>query len=91
MASAIINKHVQSRILYTGIIKLITELLAVAIFIYATTEIPELLQYKVIVLTLLLLKETISIFENMGKMGIAVPKEIMSLLPNSLGEDNEKT
>lgn len=87
LGQAVYNKDLQSRILYNGIIKLIFEILTIFIFIYATTEIPELQDYKVIVLTLLLLKETISITENLGRMGIIIPQEILNYLPNSRNKE----
>lgn len=87
LGQAVYNKNIQSRILYNGIIKLIFEILTIFIFIYATTEIPELVQYKVMVLTLLLLKEAISISENLGRIGIIIPQEILNYLPNSKEKD----
>lgn len=83
ITAAVINKELKSSTMYVGIIKLIIEILAIAIFILATTEIPEILAYKMTVLTILLLKETISIIENLGRIGILVPQQIINMLPHA--------
>jgi toxin secretion/phage lysis holin len=72
----------RSRTCCNGIFRSLGELVILSMFIVVSIAIPSVHSYLILFITLFIIKELLSVFENLQKLGVWLPKFITNTLPS---------